>query len=1029
MVDEEKREIQVEVKPWWWWNGSWNDKEKSWDNKVKDIQDKHLQTESSSPLVDDQRDRLKQNKYVVRQRFQLDQSLDVSRELEMLGVEPYDEVARTIAFIKNHTNLLKEKSVQDILRIHLFRAGRLSSQLKDEPSITENMAVSIEHALKNYLQLEDLDTCLFLVKLGNDFKVFAEKQGIESKMPSYREVVLKKIIPQFKGDRTAKYRAYQTLVSFYEKIDTTDVRDNEEMKTKIAEDVIGLSVIRAIHGDPVDREFDPKVRAVQLRMLPLIEELLDQNGQTKDDILNNLVKIVHPNSAKYKWKGKSPSFECERYKIDVKDGTVIDKEGGEFSALPQRVLRDDLFRAIFKGEIVSCEKKEDDRTYVINAGLEDELIVRAWYNKLEFQQKIGGVVCRYMETPKVLFEKAPTLFDSSVHCWVHDGDHPEIIALKEGRNHVACVKLSKKPGDSYHIDRVHRYRSDRTADTSQVWVPFEKAPSIQYLQKLEKDPNYIECWMRTGEGKGKPELSEVHLKRLGLSFVVKEFNGKRTLFSQQFPGYYLVENPKIPSLAKTEQFLTLANMSGERKVLVPRCPLEVTFHGAPFDRGISQASQKEWSWLEYEIKNGDLCSRKVEAQLYRVYLWVARGNFDKAFALLNQITALDRFTDNLEENILEQTIIQWLFAVLVKDKHPSSDAILLQLAAMVEHNHLKYSLPVNGKKEDEVIRLEMLLKGYQSYYRNHTNTTTTRLSEKQERLVLDLIVRCVDDKIEKAKKDKDAKKVQELQFDKKKMEALWGERGQYLKKGSAKLGTRTFSLPKPSFEMSMPTGNDLIAIFEQFDAEPDFKLPGYLIQDENFFKKNFFGLYEIARSKSHDKKEQLRKIIDLSASQGRAYYALLKSVSRRPSKYPALAEIRAAHKAYKDAEAAQQAIDRDSYPNSQKFWDARRAADSRVEKARKMRSRTFAKISPSKNFFSKIWGVVKELLKGIGIVMAMRFSILQLFLSGKFSFGTKAYEVFVNRFRSRYRKRKTKDKNAKTVLDCNGKSLKEADKA
>lgn len=328
-----KRKISIRVTPW----------DYSWGENLADIKDGYLKSEGISLLVDDQKERIEQNEYMVRQKIQFRQGLDASRKLELLGVNPYAEVARTIEFIKRNVPLLKEKDVQDIIRIHLFRPDRLPFQLKAEPSIAEDMAEALERAIKYYRHLEDVETCLFLAKIGNDFKVFAEKGGFAATMPDYRTVILDEIIPQFKDDLTAKFMAYTTLVSFYEKVDTHEVIKNFEQVKNVAKDVIALSLIRNIHGDlyipdkygrDERQEFDPKVRAVQLRMMPLIEKMLYDSEDVKNEILNAMIKVIHPEAKEYKWIGKAPLFISDRYTINIEDGTLIDKDGGQITRLP-----------------------------------------------------------------------------------------------------------------------------------------------------------------------------------------------------------------------------------------------------------------------------------------------------------------------------------------------------------------------------------------------------------------------------------------------------------------------------------------------------------------------------------------------------------------------------------------------------------------------------------------------------------------------------------------------------------------------
>lgn len=656
---------------------------------------------------------------------------------------------------------------------------------------------------------------------------------------------------------------------------------------------------------------------------------------------------------------------------------------------------------------------------------------RSQNDRIEFERTIEGEKFRYLPTPELLSTAAPTIFDSTIDCWVHDGDHPELIGIKGGKAPVVKVKLQKKRGgingqEKYKIDRVMRITKEGIDETKK-WIPFASAPeSLGYLKALEPSASYIECWVNTDTTGKVTGLAEVHLKRLGLSFVVKKVEGKEYLFSQQFPGYMLVENPNIPSLPDGVDYLTLKNMSGECKVLVPRVELDVKFNPTPFAREISQkieglSVEEPLSWMEFELKNGDLSSRKVEAQLGMLYIWVSRGNFEKAFTLLNKLNNLDRFKDDPEENVFERRVIQGIIAILEKDKHPAAKAILLHLAVKVEHNHLKYPLPVVAESEEELFPFEVLLDAYDSYYSNHTNTTIHRLDDKQEKVVYDLIMRRLDEMLTEAKKAKDKAGIKKIEFIKKRIKALWGRRGKYLRKGTAKLGVRTWTIPQMAPETPSVKVDDLIRKFGTITAlvgGEGFELPGFLIQDNRTFEENFFAFYQVGRSGTTDDREKLKKIMDLNSNVYSPYYSIIKDLCRRPHNYPKLEELQQAHAKYEDARKAYQAINRDQFPDFDAYWEVSSKANKKCDSARKNRKKTFAKLLPTTNWLTRIWSIVKKY-----------FKLASSLLIGKFSFTTRAYEFFVEPFRTRYTKPSSKDGKERTYLKCDGKSLDEADKA
>ncbi|MGA8165619.1 MAG: DUF3638 domain-containing protein [Waddliaceae bacterium] len=989
----------------------------NFDHIRKDVFDERLlnhpkRWNEENQLVEDLSKRVGQNDLIPRQGIFQNQSLETSRDIEMMGGDPYEEFARTTAFINNHVLLLKEKEIQDVIKMHLFRPLRLLSQLHDEPAMLRFFSEAVGNAINHYRQLEDWETCLFLAKLGNDVKVFAKDYESDTMMQDFRTVILDEIFPRCKHNGPDRVKCYQTLASFYENIDAQTFQNDPELLNRLAEDVIGLKILSSIYGNQGNSVEDlPRLMAHVNNHLSTLNSI--------DPIMNNVLRAVCSNENEYRWEGRCPVYECEKYRIDIRKGEIVDKEGGLLTRIPERIFEDEAFKKIFKGAIETCENIPETNIYVINKGLEDELIVKETGpdNPLEFQRNINGKRFNYLNTPGILSGNIPTIFSESVHCWVHDGDHPEIIGFQEGGDPVVNVKLEKMWNNDYRITHIYPYtRGTVTVDESKSWIPFIRAPKlVKSLSRIEYDASYIECWKVDPENHhDESGLQGVKLPRFGLSFNVKEVEGKKYLFCEQFPGYFLIESSQPKGLEKVDRFIAIQNMAGEQKILLPKVPLKVSFAASPFDRKIEQqiAFDKNASWLEFSVKNGGLSSRNIESQLYLAYLFGARGDVDKALNMFKEMTPLDRIADDPESGNAALSIIRMMIEHLARDENTAAKALLLHLTLLLHENQLKYPLPIYSSEESDSIDFGMIVETYRSYFSNHANFPSLKLSVEEEKKVLAIIFDAIEEQIALAKKElkKDGALLRKfilLYLQQKMLEWEWGARKRYLEKGIAKLGAKTVSCLQEQKE-TLITTNDLVNKFEEQDQNAP--LPEFCIQDEDFFRSHFFSLYRIIKSGSKAEKGKLRNMIDMSSHLDTPFYTLVKKISHRSWWYPPLWLLNDYQNQYHEKQS-----DYDNNAN----WDKQSKKRYKIAVAKNWRDFAIGFITGGET-----WQVISS--NTLRVFYTLR---TVCFPSGKFSIGTQLYEQLAQPFKKKFSKKHRTEGRREAVLDCDGKGLKETDRA
>lgn len=992
------------------------------DSSDTDIEDGLLKknTPNNFPDTDqvkieqDQRNLTKQNTYVVRQENIFGLNIDDSRELQMIGVDPYGTVARALSFAKRHVFLLKEKAFQELLTQHFFNYGRLLSQLQDQPAIVSKIGEFFIEAIKHYQQEADLETCLFLANLGNDLKTFIASEGYKDTMPNFREILRNDLLSQFGEEWSDKRAIFETLMCFYKKTETVALKE-KILLSQLSEDLIGLKIAKRMTGSGKRTQNTYEADLIQKRFQSAVEANFEFLSQTDADkglfdyktILNKLVKLVVPSSQDdFDWLKFGTVYKNKNYTVDIESGVVTDNKQGKIEVLPQKILDNEIFKKIFKDQVESCgvQSLYDKRNLKVGEiytvkGASGELVVRANddFSVVSFEK--GKY--RYLVDCETLAQKFPTLVDPELEIWVCEEDPAHLIALK-GEEEVFRAQLETPAFPVGSVGQTFTITQITKTDVQKrilEWAPVTSMhKSFKFLKKIESSPAHIECWVT----KDTKELAEVNCPRLGLTFTVSESGLDKRLVCQKYPGYYLIKNHDLP-LFSSLPYLTLENSEGKRKILLPQAPLETEFKRGSLARTISQPINlnNPLSWVEFEIDEGELRAGSMEAKIFHVYLLAANGDYEKAFELLNKITSLSRIKDSKDGKEKTRTMINWLGDMLFKDSHPAAQAMFLHLVAKVEENRLKYPLPM-GQEDTSVIPFESILKAYISYTNNHSNIPYYQLNEKQEKFIIDLMEKDINEKEEKLLYD--ASNIFERfmirMVTNNEKSALMGRRVTYVKSGKTELGidltvrekTNLEELIKNLLDRKPETkGQSLKQTFSNYGFDRELKIDGEifssLIQDKYFFEINFAVLYHIAIKGSDAHREALMRMFEINCCLKSDKIRILKNVCNSPESYPTfekmeqlqeeqrLAEMKLAE-AQEVYDRADEAYRRFGYNSDSDEWkqaeanryiarDQKDRAQEGLSKVKQKNIDLYDKITEKENFIITLIKTICQIAEGI----------------------------------------------------------------
>lgn len=686
-------------------------------------------------------------------------NLDVrtTRELRMIGLDPYDTVSRTIAFLNRNMGLVQNQTIRDYINELLFRPERIHTQLRDNPHLCKKIDQFIRQTVKHYAEVKDIDTCLAVIQLGKKLKESAAEIGITEGFSSYRELVLKVIIPAFemKGaagarvedNREAQLKAYRTILMMHANNSATEDLD-EEKKNEIIEDILSFRICRQLQTSRshVSDDDDVVTQQVLLRYQHLLDDRIN------DKVLTAVLGITGQGDeladAKWSTDRNTGIYSCGRYKVDSRTGQIFVDEN-PLVVTPAWITSSETLRRVYPYSFNSrtCEKVNEFH-YILNKGNKEKEVHVISIDRgesIQIERLIDGKSYRYLETPDSLCKSKPTIFDENVICWINEAC--EILVFKNGEK-AFSLRLDKDAGPCT-IQSLNRLVDKAVAlpfnTDLNIANPFGEGGHLNLsrlftnLFPFERNQSYIECWAIK-------DKILVDFKRLGLSFELRmdelngfgqredikqkfsqliakqaivegsddekekakaeievsrlshEIMGQFPIHCQNFPGFNLSLPVLLQSLLNIrEQQIPLPYVTLEsdsgERKVLIPRPEDGRF---VFGEGVSK-------WYEYDvvkvksdgITSHDLASHNVEEQLIQMLMCTKQRNFAKIQTILDRFNPLQALTE------WESKTLNLVIMMLFQYQHPEANALILKLILLKDVNALKFAPAESLNPQDQ----------------------------------------------------------------------------------------------------------------------------------------------------------------------------------------------------------------------------------------------------------------------------------------------------------------------------------------
>lgn len=299
---------------------------------------------------------------------------------------------------------------------------------------------------------------------------------------------------------------------------------------------------------------------------------------------------------------------------------------------------------------------------------------------------------------------------------------------------ILTDKKTKEP--IYYTDIYQRTNDDKSFEID-LRRPLIRLKDGAELFKARHYYSHFEDPLYTHEIFTKNGGYELEFKRYGLTFKTKEAGDK--LYSDQYDGFYILENFHMGSLSPYEHYLTLINDKKEMKFIFPFHHAASTKEEAKdvfeikysIDLNIDHENPKNQTLYVYDLIDGKLEAKSRTALLYLAEVYLLNQKYKEAHALLNRYgRKLSAFTKK------ERTILEKISSMDKITGNKEGDAVGIQLLAshLLVKNALNFS---NGKKGSS--ELSLLRENYESYLKSRKNSTFVQLKKEEEKEIRRII--------------------------------------------------------------------------------------------------------------------------------------------------------------------------------------------------------------------------------------------------------------------------------------------------
>jgi hypothetical protein len=841
--------------------------------------------------------------------------LEEDRDVRLLDTNAADEIARTLAYYTSRPNsLFTDTTHQFIFESHILRPDRLHAAMTQEPRLAIKLLKFINQRIDYFNSANQWRVALYFAELGQNCQkqiqclvkkhekeeAFSSiKSALNDAYKDYRQIIVDEILLKRKEplERSEIYLALGGLYS------ATEVDDFNSTKIEISKDLILSSILLpiAILQNPklakAGNHMNEQHQMTQVRHLPNIIKLLDENATARNEILSYVISGIKNQNMSMEWEGKHPLFHTKdrQYSVDLSKG-IASENNRPFAGIPAAVIEHETFKKLFKNvTAIHVDPLNNFKLKIDHDGISSNLEYSDLYTRhpeylnndtlrrhytLKVTRDIEGRTYEYIPYKRLddsLSRSIPFSFldpsDKTTTIWYSQPNY--LVESDDGKKYT--INITNDTSSSYYYPSSFKnINIETTSDFSKrkkILIDPQGFSGIDVLQRFERK-EHIGCWKYANQNK----VCEVSLARFGLSFQVRNEGGEDRAYCKEIPGYYIASDQDVEFKGRCANYLCVVNSEGKRRIIIPKDQYQADVKAAEnvYDPLLStQSTERKLDYLVFDIVETDgverLKATSVHDNLFLVYLLASKKQYKQALYYLSQSHSLSPYSKK------DLEVIEWILKST--DMHPSANLLHLKLIIMLEENRLKYAL-----ESDETIKKELWMQigyKYSSYLNNIHNTTLDKLSLEEEKSFLRML------------QSRDLILLPVIS------QRLTAVLSPDLKHKTREIRNKARELPAAAQLSSIGERMlvDLLIKDRIYGFELD-SMPIIALSNQEF-EKALPNLYTIARHGSDSDKKKLKKILSLmegspmmtASDRSVALSCLIRNVIASPSNFPSTDEL------------------------------------------------------------------------------------------------------------------------------------------
>lgn len=651
------------------------------------------------------------------------------RELSFLFVvhdpsvhrEP-DRILKILSYFKTDPTKLAEKRYQDFLKIILFENLLLEEYLAANPAFANIIVNFVNENFDFQKDQYNISGCCFFALLASRLQDKIKPETIQQPFKNFI-VELKALYETLPEDDTIS----RTIIN-------KQILGCYQHLPHITEDQLTDILWRSFytHANPIPKNqqqpsLEHEIKQLFLRITTELESKTILADLTR--IIPSAVELFTKTHIPHTWHITIPQCSSTNgiYSVDLSDG-CLRVEGRAFAPMPRDVTQTPLYQKLF-GEQVYIANKEKSQgalhaytftdatrtTYRVSFVQYADYYGDSEIQHIKIQRRIDGQWHTFID-PEPWAKESPfgsKELVSQYRHWLSQSAPPQMVLLKidnpEDRlNTTLSAELKimsiTRANDSLHLLDIYH------ADTYLSFLKdFEPLSHIHLFGTDETHPQSLE------------------IDRLGLKFHFAE--GK--IISDEFDGFFIAKEQRLRSLEGFRGFILLENDFGQRRLILPRKPIDTTKNKSALSTTVlfNHNPENKLGYYIYEVgDSGNIDSPFPENILFLAYFLLAR----KQYALAQQL--IRNYSSQVEEYSPQaREILDWFLELhrTNLDGAPEAQAVYLCSAIQLLNN-----IAIYGGETISDIYQENLSEEYNQYLSIAERSEKTKLTHEEELTLL-----------------------------------------------------------------------------------------------------------------------------------------------------------------------------------------------------------------------------------------------------------------------------------------------------